>query len=98
MVGSLINRRGVAIGVVVGVVFVSVVLNFLEPFMRFTEQGQSGEKAWFAYFSLLNYFRPVDIVRSGQWPVESISVLLALATTFWIVGLIVFSRKDIPAA
>lgn len=89
MIGTLLQRRSMAVGVVVGVTFVSVVLNFLEPFLE-------SLKPW-RFLSLLTYFKPVETVRDESWPVASMVTLLAMAFSFWLIGLIVFRRKDVPA-
>ncbi|MEM7455020.1 MAG: ABC transporter permease subunit [Planctomycetota bacterium] len=88
--GSFSNRRGPAVGVAVAVVITSIVLNFLEPFIEFISTIK--------FLSLLNYFRPTDIVRTGEWPIDSMLVLLGLAAVTWTAGLVAFSRKDIPTA
>ncbi len=90
MFGCLLNRRSVTIGLVIAIVFLSSVLNFLEPFLD--------EIKRIKFLSLLSYFRPVDIVRTGVWPSAHCTVLLVVALLCWIVGLIAFSRKDIPTA
>jgi putative exporter of polyketide antibiotics len=90
MVGCILNRRSVAVGVIVGVVFVSAVLNFLEPFIPLLENVQ--------FLSLLGYFRPVDVLRAETWPTVSIGALGLIAATTWIAGLTILIRRDIPTA
>jgi len=90
MVSSWIDRRGLAIATVVGLLLVSVVLNFIEPFIPLIERIR--------FLGLLNYFRPVDVVREGHWPLLEMGVLLAIGLVCWTFGLIVFRRKDIPTA
>ena len=90
LISSCIDRRGLAVATVVGVLVVSVVLNFVEPFIPLIQRIR--------FLGLLNYFRPVDVVRLGQWPVMEMAVLLALGIACWTIGLIVFCRKDIPTA
>ncbi len=90
LVASCINRRGLAIATVVGLLLLSVVLNFVEPFISSFEKIR--------FLGLLNYFRPVDVVRLGAWPVTEMTVLLGLGIVCWAVGLVVFDRKDIPTA
>jgi ABC-2 type transport system permease protein len=90
MISSCIDRRGLAVSTTVGVLLVSVVLNFIEPFITSIEKIR--------FLGLLNYFRPVDVVRLGEWPVMEMVVLLVLAVVSWSIGLIVFGRKDIPTA
>ncbi len=86
----LTDRRAIAVGAVIGVVFVSVVLNFVEPFLDWVQHIR--------YVGLLNYYRPIDIVRTGQWPTGSLTVLATFACICWLIGLIIFNRRDIPTA
>ncbi len=90
MFGCLLNRRGPAIGVVVALAFFSIILNFLEQFVEAISR--------IGFLSLLSYFRPVESVREGGWPVQHMLILSGLALVAWTIGLIVFSRKDIPTA
>ncbi len=88
LISSLINRRGLAVAVIAGFLFVSAVLNFVEPFLDAAQQIR--------FLGLLSYFRPVDIVRSGEWPIKEMSILLAIGLVCWLHGLWYFCRKDIP--
>ncbi len=90
LASSLIDRRGPAIGTVVAVVLVSAVLSFIEPFIEVVKRIR--------FISLLNYFRPVDVVRENQWPVVEMTVLFGIGLVGWLVGLMIFCRKDIPTA
>jgi ABC-type transport system involved in multi-copper enzyme maturation permease subunit len=90
MVSCFLDRRGVAIGAIAGIALCSVVLNFIEPFISGIKQIQ--------FLGLLNYFRPVDVVRTGVWPIGNIVVLLSLFAICWTIGLVTYSRRDIPTA
>lgn len=90
LVSSLFNRRGPAIATIIGIGLASMVLNLLEPFIPLFKHIR--------FLGLLNYFRPVDIVRTGQWPLISIAILVSLGLFCWLVGLFVFCRKDIQTA
>lgn len=90
LVSALSPRRGVAIGTVVGIALASVTLNFVEPFIPVLRP--------FRVLGLLYYFRPVDIVRTGVWPLTQCAVLATTALVCWAIGTVVFCRKDIPAA
>ena len=46
----------------------------------------------------LHYYRPVDVVRDGRWPVRDLCLLGTVAVVFWTIGLLIFRRKDIPVA
>ncbi len=86
----IFNRRGLAIAVVAGMGIASMILNFLEPFIEPIKHIR--------FLGLLNFFRPVDIVRTNEWPVSSILALLSVGFVCWLIGLVIFSRKDIPTA
>lgn len=90
MIAGILNRRGIAVGATVGVLLTSMVLTFLEPFIEPVKSVK--------FLSLLNYFRPVDVVRTGEWPWAHIILLVAVGGVTWSVGLMIFSRKDIPTA
>ena len=90
MIACLASRRGLAIAWIVGVLVSSVVLNFVEPFIDAVKHIR--------IVGLMSYFRPVDTVRNNDWPVSSILVLLGIAVVSWVVGSVVFCRKDIPSA
>lgn len=90
LVGCIANRRGPAVGTLVGVLITSVVLTFLEPFLEWVKQIR--------FLSLLSYFRPVDIVRTGEWPIQSMIVLLTTGLACWVIGAVIFCRKNIPTA
>lgn len=86
---AIVNRRGLAIGMVVTVVLVSVTLNFVEPFVPAIQSVK--------FLGLLHYFRPVDVVRAQVWPLQNCLVLVGIASVSWTIGTIYFCRKDIPA-
>ena len=90
LVGSIYDRRGLAVGTIIAIALVSVVLNFLEPFIDALESVM--------FLSFLNYFRPVDVVREGVFPLTQCLYLLSFAIICWLSGLFVFCRKDIPTA
>ena len=90
MIGSIYDRRGLAVGTTICIALVSVVLNFLEPFIEVLDS--------IMFLSFLNYFRPVDVVKDGVFPTTSCLVLLGFVAACWLVGMTVFSRKDIPTA
>lgn len=90
VVACSLDRRGRAIAIVVAAVLSSAVLNFIEPFIEAIRPLR--------FLGLLNYFRPVDVFRAGTWPWMSMGVLLIIAATCWLAGLIVFSRREIPTA
>lgn len=95
-IAAISNRRGVAVGVVISIALVSTIINFLIPILEMGNEGQS--ISGIRYLSLLNYFRPVDVIRSRSWPVGNMVVLLSIASVTWLAGLLYFQRRDIPTA
>jgi ABC-2 type transport system permease protein len=90
LVACCLDRRGPAIAIVVGIVLLSSVLNFIEPFIESLKPLR--------FFGLLNYFRPVDVFRANTWPLTSMSILLGLSFACWLLGLLIFHRREIPTA
>jgi beta-exotoxin I transport system permease protein len=50
------------------------------------------------FLGFLHYYRPVEVVREGRWPVRDLCLLGTVAAVTWIAGLVIFRRKDIPVA
>lgn len=90
MISCIVNRRGLAIALIAGLMVSSVVLNFVEPFIETIKHIR--------FVGLMSYFRPVETVRDGGWPVTAMVVLFGIALVSWVIGLVVFCRKDIPSA
>jgi ABC-type transport system involved in multi-copper enzyme maturation permease subunit len=90
LVSSFVNRRGVAVAIVVGLLLASFLINFLAVFIPFFERIE--------FLGVLHYYRPVDVVRDGRLPVRDLGFLLGLAAVAWTAGLVLFRRKDIPVA
>lgn len=89
LASTLTGRRGAAVAVAIGVVLLSFLLNFLVALVP----GWSAA----APLTLLHYYRPLESVRSGVFPVRDVVVLLAIAAAAWLAGLAHFQRRDIPA-
>ena len=88
--GCLAQRRSVAISWLVAFVFLSVLLNFVEPFLPAFSTAK--------WLSLLTYFRPVDVVRLGHWPMIHMMVLVGIAVATWIAGAARYWRMDVITA
>ena len=89
-VSTLVTRRGSAIAIVLAWLLGSFLLNFLAL-------SWSTAKA-IAFIGVLHYYRPLPVIRSGEWPIGNITVLVAAAVGFWLAGRWQFARRDIPAA
>lgn len=89
LVSALSSRRGTAILIVFAIVLASILFNFLMPFWELAQR--------LSFLGLLSYYRPLEIIRNGEWPVVDMIILLAFAGIGWTVGGVVFSRRDLAA-
>lgn len=89
LVSSLVPRRGPAIAIVLAALLGAFLLSFLAQFWSLAER--------LSFLGMLHYYRPLECVRTGIWPLREIAVLGTGAVTLWLVGLWQFSRRDIPA-
>lgn len=87
---AIYTRRGSAIGVVIAVLIFSLMINFLAQ--NWSDINRV------AFLSLLNYYKPLPLVKSGELSYYNIGVLAGIFAVTWAGGLVVFSRRDIPAA
>ncbi len=87
LVSAASSRRGTALVVVFLFLLGSFLLNFLAQFWHLADR--------IAFLGILDYYRPMYILRDGTVPWRDMGVLLAVAVAFWIAGGIVFSRRDI---
>lgn len=90
LASSLVSRRGPAVAISLTVILASVLLNTVAQFSETIKQ--------ISFLGLLDYYRPLPIIRSGQLPIHDILVLLGIGGACWLAGLWRFRRRDIPAA
>jgi ABC-type transport system involved in multi-copper enzyme maturation permease subunit len=90
LVSCLVSRRGSAIAIVVALLLASFLVNFLAAFLPLVETIE--------FLGFLHYYRPVDIVREGRWPVRDLCVLGAVVIVTWTAGLFILRRRDILVA
>jgi ABC-type transport system involved in multi-copper enzyme maturation permease subunit len=89
LISSVVSRRGPAIGIMLGVLLGSFLLSFLAQFWSTAKQ--------LSFLGILNYYRPLEYVRTGQWPIGDIAVLCGSALVLWLAGLWWYCRRDVPA-
>lgn len=89
-IGSFMTRRGVAIGIVLGVLIAMFVLNLVTALVP-------AARPW-GVLGLLNYYRPLEAIRTRQLPNGDIATLLSFAAAMWTVGWVRFRTRDIPAS
>ncbi len=89
-VASFCNRRSIAVGICIGVMMLSYLIGFLEPFLDFM--------GYLSWASILNYYRPADVVRDCQLGWQACGSLIAIAVLLWSAGLFQYQRRDISGA
>lgn len=87
VVSALSERRGRAVGVVFAIVVASFVLNTLATF---NETFRS-----FSFLGLMNYYRPLRVLRGDGWPIADMVVLLVVAGVLWCAAILAFARRDV---
>jgi ABC-2 type transport system permease protein len=87
LVSASSNRRGAALIIVLLFLLASFLLNFLSQFWEVADR--------IAFLGILNYYRPMYMIRDGAVPWGDMGVLLAVAVTLWIAAGVVFSRRDV---
>jgi ABC-type transport system involved in multi-copper enzyme maturation permease subunit len=84
---ALSDRRGRAMAIVFAIIIASFLLNFLA---QFWEPAKS-----VMFLGVLNYHRPMEVIRHGALPLQDVLVLLGVAATAWTAGGIALARRDI---
>jgi hypothetical protein len=47
------------------------------------------------FMSILDYYKPLAILRTGEWQWRDMGILGGTALTLWIVTGVIFSRRDV---
>jgi ABC-type transport system involved in multi-copper enzyme maturation permease subunit len=89
LISSGLRRRGVAVAIILGLLLFSFLINFLDPLFPPVRP--------IAFLGFLHYYRPVEAVRDGLWPVRDLAVLLGMSILTWVAGMERFARRDVPA-
>lgn len=89
-VSALSDRRGRAVTIVFVTLLASFLINFLSQLWK--------PAASVDWLSLLAYYRPIFILRDGDWPVRDIAALLGVGAAFWTAGGVVFARRNIATS
>lgn len=87
LVSAMSDRRGRAAGVVFGLVLASFLLNFLAQFWDVAER--------LSFLSVSHYYRPAELIQSGETPWRNMGVLLSVGAVFWIAGGEIFARRNV---
>ena len=87
LVSSLSDHRNRAIGVVFAILLLSFLLNFLAQFWK-------PARSW-GRLSILEYYRPANIIQSGVFPWTNVGILLLIGLVCWTTAGIVLKRRSI---
>ena len=87
LVSSLSEHRGRAVFAVFATVLASFLVNFLAQFWTPAEP--------FAIFSVLEYYQPATILKTGALATGDIAVLLLGGAAFWVAGNEITARRNI---
>jgi ABC-2 type transport system permease protein len=87
LISSLSERRGRAVAVAFGCVLASFFLSFIAQFWEPAEA--------LVFLSVLDYYRPILILRDAAWPLNDMAALLGCAVVFWVAGGLFFAKRDI---
>ena len=90
LISSLSDHRGRAIGAAFGIVVGSFFLNFLA---QLWEPAQM-----LSFLSVLHHYRPLEALQTGAWPVGDIVILTSIGISLWVLGGVVFARRDIAVS
>ena len=87
LVSSLADRRGRAVGIVVGILMAQLLWNFIGQYWSVAEN--------LSFLSFLHYFKPMPILGDGTIPYGHLAILGILTAGFWAAGATIFIRRDI---
>lgn len=89
-VSTFLSSRGAAVGVLLTALLISNLIDLLAQFWPLVKH--------ISPLGFLYYYKPLLVLRAGGVPWTAVGVLAGASLIAWTVGLIHFSRRDIPAA
>ncbi|MHC4064461.1 MAG: ABC transporter permease subunit [Planctomycetota bacterium] len=87
LISSASDRKGRAMALAFGLVLASFLWNFLTQFWAPARET--------AFLSLMHYHRPAMVFQNGGWPIADMVILIVIGTTLWVLGGMVFARRDV---
>ncbi len=87
LVSSLSDRRGRAVAIAFAIVLASFLLNFVAQFWEPAEQV--------AFLGVMEYYRPAQILQSGDFPAYDVTILLSVGAVATMLGGEVVARRSI---
>jgi len=86
---SICDRRGRAVAIAFGILIASLLIHILAAF--------NAKLKSIAFLSLFEYHRPIFILQGHATALHDMGILLLVGISFWLAGLLLFARRDIPA-
>lgn len=90
MFSAMMSRRWRTIALLVTLMLTAFVVNFLSAIWPPAER--------IAFLSVLHYYQPLPTIAEDRWPLHDLSILALTALLAWLIGLVVFTRRDIRTA
>jgi ABC-type transport system involved in multi-copper enzyme maturation permease subunit len=87
LISALSSHRGRAMGVAFAIVVLSFLLNFIS---QFWEPAKA-----IAFASVMEYYRPAEILRSGVFPLRDLATLLCVGGVSVVAGGEIIARRSI---
>lgn len=87
LVSASSDHRGRAVGVAFSIVLASFLLNFVAQFW--------GPAKAIAFASVMEYYRPAEVIRSGAFPTRDVATLLSVGGAAVVAGGEIFARRSI---
>jgi ABC-type transport system involved in multi-copper enzyme maturation permease subunit len=87
LASAMSDRRGRAMGAVFAIVLASFLLNYLAQFWEPARR--------LSFLGMLQYFRPIFILKEGTVPWKDMGVLFGLAVVLWTGAGVAFARRDL---
>jgi len=90
LVAHYTDRRVRAVLAVIVITIFSLLINFLhtlDPALEFTKQ--------LAFLSFLDYYKPIGMLLSGEWPWKDLGILAGACIALWTGTAVILSRRDV---
>lgn len=87
LLSTLTDRRWYALGVTFLVVEAWMLIAYIAPFWT--------PARYAAYGSIMHYYRPLEVIRDGHWPLWDIIMLFVFAAVLWGIAARIFRRRDL---
>lgn len=87
LLSSVCDRRGRAVGSAFAILLASLFLSSMSAFNAIVKSVSA--------VSLLNYYRPYRILQERASPLGDMIVLLGVGIVLWVIGAVVFVRRDL---